>query len=84
MMPDWLLCLDNGLWLVEYWGLAKSNSNDINSTNVRYYKEKMKEKKLKYGELLKVGYKHLYIYPEDLRYNFEGLHRKLDSVLMCG
>lgn len=83
MMPDWLLCLDNGLWLIEYFGLAKSNTNDINSTNVRYYKDKVREKKLKYGQLLKVGYKHLYIYPEDLRGNFEGLHRKLDSVLMC-
>lgn len=30
-----------------------------------------------------MGYKHLYIYPDDLKDNFQGLHRKLDSILMC-
>jgi hypothetical protein len=80
MMPDWLICLDNGIWLVEYWGLARKNTNDEKSTNVIYYKNKMKEKKQKYGELLKVGYKHLYIYPEDLNNNFQGLHKKLEVI----
>jgi len=41
---------------------------------------KMKGKYIKYGELMKVGYKHLYIYPDDLKFGFQGLHKKLDAI----
>jgi hypothetical protein len=40
----------------------------------------MKRKYIKYGDLLKSGYKHLYIYPYDLKNNFEGLHKKLKVI----
>jgi hypothetical protein len=40
----------------------------------------MKRKYVKYKKLLNVGYKHLYIYPSDLKNNFEGLHKKLKAI----
>jgi DNA-directed RNA polymerase subunit RPC12/RpoP len=80
MTPDWIVCLNKGTYLVEYWGMY--TKYDISkSTGVQYYMNKMKRKYIKYGELMKVGYKHLYIYPDDLKNNFEGLHIKLDSIV---
>jgi hypothetical protein len=40
----------------------------------------MKIKYQKYGELLKVGYKHLYIYPDDLKNDFDGLLKKVQAI----
>jgi len=80
MTPDWIVCLNKGTYLVEYWGMY-NNSDISKSTGVQYYMDKMKKKYIKYGELMKVGYKHLYIYPYDLKCGFQGLHKKLDSII---
>jgi hypothetical protein len=50
------------------------------STGVQYYMNKMRRKYKKYGDLLKSGYKHLYIYPDDLKFGFQGLHKKLKAI----
>lgn len=52
----------------------------IKSTGVQYYMNKMDKKYIKYRELLKIGYKHLYIYPDDLKNNFDGLDKKLRTI----
>ena len=41
----------------------------------------MQEKIEKYKELEKVGYNILFIYPDDIKHNFEGLHKKLNSII---
>ena len=41
------------------------------------YKNKTEKKYKIYKELENIGYKHLYIYREDINYNFNGLINKL-------
>jgi hypothetical protein len=79
MIPDWIIHTNKGCYLVEYFGLY--SKNDISSSHrlIRYH-EKMKIKMEKYKELEKVGYKTLFIYPDDIRNGFDGLLEKLQQI----
>jgi hypothetical protein len=79
MKPDWLIISDKGTILVEYFGLYTHGGKEYKE-RLEIYKNKMDKKYTKYGELLKLGYKHLYIYPDDLKKDFEGLHKKLKVI----
>ena len=79
MIPDWIICNNKGCWLVEYFGLF-SNTDYSSSHRLIKYHEKMGIKLDKYKELEKIGYKSLFIYPEDIRNSFDGLLEKIELV----
>lgn len=79
MIPDWIICNDKGCYLVEYFGLF-SNRNYNNSDRLIKYHKKMDIKMKKYKEIEKVGYKTLFIYPDDIRNGFDGLMNKIEII----
>lgn len=79
-IPDWILPTNKGCYLVEYYGLWQEKDSET-SHRLQRYKQTHDKKIEVYSELEKVGYKHLGIYPDDLKNNFEGLHKKLDDII---
>ena len=77
MIPDWIICNNKGCWLVEYFGLYTDSSS---SHRLIKCHEKMGIKLEKYKELEKIGYKSLFIYPNDIRNGFDGLLEKIELV----
>lgn len=77
MIPDWLIFTDKNCWLVEYFGLY-IDKNNSNNKRINDYKIKTDNKIKKYEKL--DGYKNLFIFPEDLNNNFEGLEIKLKEI----
>lgn len=65
MYPDWIIISPSGCILVEYFGLYQENIGS--SERLKRYNKTMESKIIKYNELEQYGYKHLYIYPSDLR-----------------
>lgn len=80
MMPDWIILTNKGCYLVEYFGLYSEGENIKTSHRLMRYQNKLKVKKDKYKKLESIGYKHLYIYPKDIRYGFDGLINKLKEL----
>lgn len=76
MQPDWFIFTDNGIWVVEYFGI----SVDTNAYNKRThdYKKRALEKIEKYNNLNWLN--KIYVYPDDLKDNFKGLEGKLKAV----
>ena len=79
MIPDWIICNNKGCWLVEYFGLYSSGDFSSSHRLIKYH-NKMAVKLDKYKELEKVGYKTLFIYPDDIRNGFDGLLEKIELV----
>ena len=79
MIPDWVIITNQGCYLVEYFGLYSTNIET--SSRLKRYKNKMEIKLTKYKELENIGYKTLFIYPDDLKNNFEGLKNKILNLL---
>lgn len=80
MIPDWIIPTHKGCYLVEYYGLWQEKESKT-SHRLQRYKKTHDSKLIKYNKLKDVGYKHLGIYPNDLKNNFEGLHKKIDKIL---
>jgi len=76
MEPDWFIFTDNGVWVIEYFGISMNNK-DYN-TRVTFYKKKTLKKIGKYEGMKWLG--KVYIYPEDLKDNFKGLEEKLKLI----
>ena len=79
MIPDWIICNNKGCWLVEYFGLYSSGDFSSSAKLIKYH-EKMAIKMDKYKEIEKVGYKTLFIYPDDIRNGFDGLMEKINNI----
>lgn len=79
MVPDFIIHTNKGCYLTEYFGLYSKNTN--NSDRLRNYMRKHSIKIKKYRELEALGYKNLFIYPEDLKNDFEGLRNKVKNIL---
>lgn len=79
MIPDWIIHTYKGCYLVEYFGLYSEDNYQSSDRLIKYH-EKMKIKKERYIELEKVGYKYLFIYPEDIRKSFDGLLKKIELI----
>lgn len=75
--PDWILLRYKPV-IIEYFGMYSDNYTD-KSTLVKYYNEKMPVK-IEHYETLE-NYDKLYIYPYDLKNNFEGLYKKLEDYI---
>lgn len=80
MIPDWVIISEKGCYLVEYYGMY-SEGNISSSHRLQRYNKNTKIKLNKYNELKNSGYNHLAIYPNDIKNNFEGLHKKIDGIL---
>lgn len=76
MIPDWLIFTKSSCYLVEYFGLHSKNVET--SHRLKRYKAKEETKIEKYNNLK--GYKHIFIYPEDLKNDFQGLKHKLLKI----
>lgn len=76
-IPDWFVFTTNGVIIVEYFGLWAKKRGMYN-TRTRDYIISSKDKMEKYKTLQ--GYKFLYIFPEDLDNNYEGLYNKIESI----
>lgn len=76
-IPDWLIFTTNGVIIVEYFGLWAKKRGMYNS-RTRDYIISSKDKIEKYKTLQ--GYSFLYIFPEDLDNNYEGLYSKIEKV----
>lgn len=75
--PDWFIFTDQGVWIVEYWGMY---SERLNSKMTIMYMDKYKMKKEIY-ESNTDYYNYLFIYPYDLKNNLQGLHEKINRVI---
>lgn len=76
-IPDWFVFTTNGVIIVEYFGLWAKKRGMYN-TRTRDYIISSKDKIEKYKTLQ--GYKFLYIFPEDLDNNYEGLYNKIENI----
>ncbi len=76
-IPDWFIFNTTGVTIVEYFGLWAKKRGMYNS-RTRDYIISSKDKIEKYKTLQ--GYRFLYIYPEDLDNNYEGLHKKIEVI----
>lgn len=77
MIPDWIAFTDNNCYLIEYFGLHSDGKID-SSHRLQRYKQKESIKINKYQNMK--GYKHLFIYPSDLKNNFKGLKNKILKI----
>ena len=76
--PDWFIFTEKGCIIVEYFGLWDKRRESYNS-RTKNYVVSSKDKINKYKTLS--GYKFLYIHPEDIVNNFEGLNNKMKEFL---
>ena len=79
MVPDFIIHTNKGCYLTEYFGLYSTNAT--NSSRLQNYMRKHSIKIKKYKELEVLGYKNLFIYPEDLKNDFEGLRNKVKNII---
>lgn len=78
MQPDWFVFTDNGVWVVEYFGIAPQEIS-YNNAKVDYYKKKTLSKIERYKTMKWLG--KIYVYPDDLKKNFKGLEDKLKDIV---
>jgi hypothetical protein len=76
MNPDWFVFTDNGIWVIEYFGIG-IETKEYNS-RVEFYKKKMEKKFEKYKKLNWLG--KVFLFPNDLKDNFNGLEEKLKLI----
>jgi hypothetical protein len=77
MIPDWFIFTDIRCYIIEYFGLAVKRDTD--NKRISEYQERTKYKIEKYNNIKDYG--HVYIYPDDLKDNFNGLREKLKMVM---
>lgn len=76
MNPDWFVFTDNGIWVVEYFGIG-IDMKEYN-TRIDYYKKRMAKKLEKYKKLDWCG--KVFLFPDDLKDNFKGLEEKIKVI----
>lgn len=69
MIPDWLVMTENGVWIIEYFGLCEERQYG-KSSRVTDYMDKVKSKIERYKEMS--GYKFIFLYPKDIEGDFRG------------
>lgn len=74
MIPDWLIFTDSYCCLVEYFGLYVKRDNN---KRIDDYIKRANEKMSIYKSI--DGYQHMFIFPEDLDHNMEGLKNKINN-----
>jgi len=77
MQPDWFIFTNNGVWVVEYFGIDIEHGNY--NERIDYYQKKTKSKLDRYKDMNWLG--KIYLYPDDLKNNFKGLEEKLKVIV---
>jgi DNA-binding ferritin-like protein (Dps family) len=77
MIPDWIIMTDNGVYLVEYFGLYEERQYG-KSSRVTDYIDKANRKIEKYKEIN--GYKFLFFYPNDIDDDFKWCREKIAEI----
>jgi len=73
-IPDWFVFTINGVWIIEYFGLYRKNGGKLNEK----YNKKCYNKIEIYKQLK--GYNVIYLYPEDMQNNMQGVKNKIESI----
>ena len=76
MIPDWFVFTDNGVWIIEYFGMFTPDR--CYNTRIKDYIDKTYEKIEKYKRLK--GYKYIFLFPEDVEDDFKGTRKKLEEI----
>jgi hypothetical protein len=76
MIPDWVVFTDAHVYIIEYFGISLNRT--VSNKRISDYQEKTKRKISKYDKLK--YYEKIYLYPDDLKNNYEGLNFKLDNI----
>lgn len=76
MQPDWFIFTDNGIWVIEYFGISIKHKRY--NQRIEDYQNKMLSKIEKYKTLKWLG--KIYVYPDDLKDNFKGLYDKISGI----
>lgn len=69
MIPDWLIITENGVWIIEYFGLYEERQYG-KSSRVTDYIDKTKRKIERYKEMN--GYRFIFLYPNDTEDDLKG------------
>jgi hypothetical protein len=77
MIPDWFIMTENGVWIVEYFGLYEERQYG-KSSRVTDYIDKAKRKIEKYKEMS--DYKFIFLYPKDIDDNFKGTREVIHKM----
>lgn len=78
LIPDWFIFSDNGVWIVEYFGLYDENQYGEYNVITEYIdKTKLKLKRYKKVN----GYKFLFLYPSDIKKNYKGVYKVINKVI---
>jgi hypothetical protein len=77
MTPDWFIFTDNGIWIVEYFGITNERADS--NKRIHDYQEKTLSKIEKYEKLSWL--RKIYVYPDDLKDNFKGLSDKIKVIV---
>jgi hypothetical protein len=75
-IPDWFVMTENGVWIVEYFGMYVPEKKG--NSWVDTYLDRHKKKHEKYKLL--DGYKFLYLYIEDTENNLAGVKEKIKMI----
>jgi hypothetical protein len=67
-VPDWLIFSDQGVWIVEYFGMVSDRQTE--NSRIIDYRKKMEDKLNVYKTL--DGYRFVLLYPEDIENEFAG------------
>ena len=76
MSPDWFIFTDNGVWIVEYFGMF--NWKNRNNSRTRGYIRKTINKLRRYKEV--TGYNKLFLYLEDTYDDYSGIVEKVKVI----
>ena len=76
MIPDWFIMTEEGVWIIEYFGMYMPNQ--CYNTRIKEYIEKTHEKINKYKNMK--GYNFVFLYPEDVDDNFKGCREKIEKI----
>ena len=76
MSPDWFIFTDNGVWIVEYFGMF--NWKNRNNSRTRGYIRKTINKLRRYREV--TGYNKLFLYLEDTYDDYRGIVEKVKVI----
>lgn len=77
MQPDWVVIGKEKCWFIEYFGMYVDNGGY--NTVTKYYTDKVNNKIDKYENELNT-YGKIYLYPTDLKNNFEGVKNKIKCI----
>ncbi|MGG3890342.1 hypothetical protein [Metabacillus fastidiosus] len=78
MIPDWFVFTENGVWIVEYFGMYIERQKDT-SSRINDYIDRTHEKIEKYKKMK--NYNCIFLYRDDIDDDFLGCREKLKEIV---